>query len=506
MEFILDNRPNRRKSQHLWLVFILLITLMGGRVTAVSPVQAQSEPLITLNRAAPTFPDAIQFNLIASHESGIKQITLIYGTQGLSCQSNGSRQLADFVGEQAIVASWDWELWRGRGLPPGTIDWWQWELELADGSRHTTPTQEMQFLDPHEQWQTIRRDGLTVRWYEGNEQFGEEMFAEAKQSLARIAADFGVTQPPQVDLWFYPSALAVKEVIQNVPEWTGGVAFPEYGITVLGVAPGQSEWAAQIIPHELTHLVVGVRVFNCRGVRLPTWLNEGLARYAEQEVATVAQQEVESALAAGRMPTLRSLANGFSAYGNAASLSYTQSYLVVKYLVEEFGTADLDSFLQLMQEGTRIDPALQAVYGFDTDGLDVAWRTSLGYIPTPTHEADGLAGQITATPIPTLALGGIPVAQPVATASATPLPFTETPMATSVPPSPTATPTQPLPTATTISTVSVPTSTTVAPSPSPTPAISSAPPSTPIPTGLWIGGALLLLGVAGVWYWRRSRL
>lgn len=502
MEFVFDCLLNGRKKEPRWWVYLFIIIFGGGRVTAVAPVHAQSTPTITLNAAAPTFPDNIQFNLIASAETAIQQVTLIYGTQGLSCQSNGSRQLADFVGEQAIVASWDWELWRGRGLPPGATVWWQWELQLADGSRHTTPVQEMQFLDPREQWQTISRNGLIVRWYEGNQQFGEEMFAEAERSLARIAADFGVAQLPQVDLWFYSSALAVKEAIQNVPEWTGGVAFPEYGITVLGVAPGQSDWAAQIIPHELTHLVVGVRVFNCRGVRLPTWLNEGLARYAEQENATIAQQEIESALAVGRMPTLRSLANGFSAYGNAASLSYTQSYLVVKYLVEEFGTAELDSFLQLMQNGTRIDPALESVYGFNTDGLDVAWRTSLGYVPTPTHEADGLVRQLTATPVPTLALGGIPVAQPVATATPTPLPPTET--ATAVPPSPTAIPTMPPPAATATS-PSVPTPTAVAPSPPPVPPTNS---SSSTPTWpWWAGGLALVLALStGAWYWRKSRL
>jgi hypothetical protein len=234
----------------------------------------------------------------------------------------------------------------------------------------------------------------------------------------------------------------VQEAIVNVPEWTGGVAFPEYGITVLGVAPGQEGWAAEIVPHEMTQLLEGILTFNCRGVRLPTWLVEGLARFAEGEAEATAVNRLLAGLEAGSLPPLKSLAAGFSAYSDGAGMAYTQSGQVVAYLVELAGPEQMTELLQMMQQGNDVDEALTAVYGFDTAGLDASWRTSLGYVPTPTSAADAAALAATATPVPTIALGGIPqLATAVPEPSATVPPTnTATPIAT-VTPEPTDAPT-----------------------------------------------------------------
>ena len=142
------------------------------------------------------------------------------------------------------------------------------------------------------------------------------------------------------------------------------------------------------------------------------------------------------------------------------------------------------ALLAVVQDGETIENALQAVYGFDTDGLESAWRQSLGYAALPTRPAR--AAQ-TSTPVPTLA----PLTLDVA-ATATAAPTATAPLL------PTATGTQP-PTTTAESVA--------AGSPTPAgPAATAAPPAGPAAAGRPLAALLLVavvLVTAGVVILRR---
>ena len=415
--------------KYFWILCILL------GLTAV-PVQAQAEtPIFIDNHITPDFPETITFHLsLDTNETEIKRVLLRYGTNGRSCQDGGSLQSVKFEPDKVVETEWEWELRRSGAIPPGALVWWQWEIQDTDGNITTSKRQEYVVADDNHQWQSIDRNGIAINWYDASSSFGEAMYTQTENSLNHLQTNLGLPQPENVQLWFYDSGSAVQDALVNVPEWTGGVAFPEYGITVLGVAPGQDEWAAHIVPHELTHLLEGILTFNCRGIRLPTWLSEGLARYAEGDVDTEALARLETALAKENLPSLKSLSAGFSAYSDGAGLAYTYSGQIVAYLMDTYGPEQMTVLLQTMQAGSDIDAALQTVYGFDTYGLDAVWRTEQGYAPTPTSAADAAALAASATPVPTIALGGIPQAN-----TATP---PMTPAVTAVPsttPSPQAT-------------------------------------------------------------------
>lgn len=412
------------------LLFIVLSFIILG---AVSPAAAQDAPEVTLNEAFADYPFAILFNLVASHTVEIESVTLIYGLNGRSCQQGSVRQDIDVSQRTNVFALWTWDLSQSGALPPGVSLWWEWELMDVDGNLFTIERQETVIEDNNHDWRSARSGDVTVNWYVGDNSFGQALLREATDSLTRLEDELGLPAIEPVSLWFYPSASAVQQVIFDVPEWTGGVAYPEYNATVLGVAPGELEWAGRIVPHELTHLVEGMLTFNCRGVRLPTWLSEGLARYAEGDLEPADVAQVELALQGGRLPTLRSLSNGFSAFSDSASLAYAQSGQVVKYLIDTYGTQQMNDLLLTIQSGQTIDEALLTVYGLDTNAVDAAWRTAVGFAPTPTAAADAASLQATPTQIATIALGGVPVLE-----SPTPLPSETPPPTESATPTPTA--------------------------------------------------------------------
>lgn len=107
-----------------------------------------------------------------------------------------------------------------------------------------------------------------------------------------------------------------------------------------------------------------------------------------------------------------------------AYLSYSQSYSIVKFLIETHGQQKMTDLLTSLRDGAAIDDALMNTYGFDVEGLEDAWRKGIGAAlrsvsaeptaqPTPTYvptivpiSGAPLASQITTpTPIPTSSLG-----------------------------------------------------------------------------------------------------
>ncbi len=468
-----------------FLCFLLLV------VTAV-PLHAQTAPIvITENQITSDFPETFTFHLALESEIDINRIVLRYGTNERSCQEGGSLQNVTFDAGNLVETEWEWELRRSGAIPPGAVVWWQWEIQDEDGNIVTTDLQEFLVSDESHEWQSVAENGVTVSWYAGSNAFGQAMLEQTTSSLDHLQTNLGLPQPESVQLWFYDSSEAVKDALVNVPEWTGGVAFPEYGITVLGVAPGQEDWAAYIVPHELTHLLEGILTFNCRGIDLPTWLSEGLARYAEGEAEPAAIDRLNNALLDGSLPPLTSLAAGFSAYSDGAGLAYTQSGQVVDYLAETYGSESITMLLETMQQGSDVDEALTAVYGFDTAGLDVAWRTGLGFSPTPTSAAAAAALAATPTTVPTLALGGIPQSS---SETGTPEPATAVPIEE---PAATAAATGTRPPTATLQSTDTPQAIAenATPSPQPTIVAPSSEPELGIPVWFWILGGLVLTGI-----------
>jgi hypothetical protein len=70
------------------------------------------------------------------------------------------------------------------------------------------------------------------------------------------------------------------------------------------------------------------------------------------------------------------------------TLFYGQAWSLVNFLIETHGPARFAELFATFKEGSTADKALLKAYGFDQDGLEDAWRASLGLSPrqraTPT--------------------------------------------------------------------------------------------------------------------------
>jgi hypothetical protein len=134
---------------------------------------------------------------------------------------------------------------------------------------------------------------------------------------------------------------------------------------------------------------------------VPTWLNEGLAVYNEGDLDQSSARQLQDAIDDDELFPLRTLNGGFSEDPIKAHLSYSQSYDVVKYMIEEYGHEKINAVLVALRDGTTIDDALTEVYGFDIDGLEAEWRDAIH--ARPQQASAQPTAQATPTFVPTYA-------------------------------------------------------------------------------------------------------
>lgn len=357
------------------IVLVLAICLFAVSLSPGS-VQAQAKLQILDTSTRVEFPTKLSFDLSARSDVSITDIRLYYTIEQQRFAEVVSEVSIDFAPSPAVNVSWTLEMLRISGLPTGALVEYWWRVQDAGGNSAETTAQEVEFADNRHQWQSLSEGQATIYWYEGSDSFARDLMASAQQAMTTLAADTGARPERPASIYVYASSEDLAGALIFPQDWTGGVAFTRFDIIAIGIAPANLSWGKRAIAHELSHLVVHQITLNPYN-DLPTWLDEGLAMYAEGLPDPGYTSLLHRAVSEGALISVRSLASPFSAYADLATLSYAQSYSVVEYLIRQYGQARMLELLNTFRQGATYDGALQKVYGFDMDGLNGVWR---GYV------------------------------------------------------------------------------------------------------------------------------
>jgi hypothetical protein len=368
-------------------------------------------------------------------------VVLEYGTEQLTCGTVVAKAFPDFTPGTTVTAEWTWEMKQSGSLPPGASVWWRWRYRDESGLEQASEQKTLIWLDSRHDWQTVTAGFVNLHWYSGERAFAQDLLNAALKGLERLQNDAGLQPEQPIHLYIYADTGDMRDAILFEPGWTGGMAYSDHDIVIIGISQSDLEWGRKTIAHELTHVLVGHLTFSCLG-DVPTWLNEGLAVYSEGELGWNEQTQLEESITNDGLLSVRSLSGGFSEDPSQAHLSYSQSYSLVKFLIESYGQEGMNSLLTRLRDGYTIDEALMQVYGFDSDGLERAWRDWVGAAPkaasaqataqpTPTFVPTyipfvGAAVVQTPTPyiIPTSSVADSPVTEPAPQPGAPPLSMT----------------------------------------------------------------------------------
>ncbi len=381
------------------------ITFLAAILACIILTPAYAAQLPTINNDSTTldFPNTLTFAAEVHADSALREIVLEYGVERRTCGIVTALAFPPFDPGQNANVRWTWDMRQSGSLPPGATIWYRWRATDANGATLTSETKRITWIDTQHTWQHIQKGTLNLHWYAGDRSFATTLLNSAVDSLTRLENETGVASKHPIDVYIYESATDMRAAVLYEPGWTGGLAYSEYYLTIIGVAPDNLAWGRRVTAHELTHVLVGDRAFTCIG-SIPTWLSEGIAVYGEGGPEDYSIAMLNTAIANNTLLSVRSLSGGFSEDPGQADLSYVQSYSIVRFLIVEYGREKILTLFDRLALGDAIEPVLQEVYGFGLDGLEDHWRTSLQAAPRAS------AGQEpTATPQPTMIATIVPV-------------------------------------------------------------------------------------------------
>ena len=389
--------------QRLTILFMVLTGLL------LTPLQVQAAPQTDVRADSATFdfPNTVTFSATLTSTSEINSVVLEYGNEQLTCGDVIAKAFPDFNPGTEVNASWTWDMRQSGSLPPGATIWWRWRFTDSSGKETVSDMQTVTWIDDIHDWQTISNKDLRIHYYGKSQSFAQTMLDAGIEGLRRNKEQSGMTSDAPVDIYVYPNYDDMRDAVLYEPAWTGGQAYSDFNIIIMGVSGSDSTWDKNTVIHELTHILVGRNAFSCIGTR-PGWLEEGLAMYSEGALDSSMQNMLDQSIRTDSLITLRSLNGGFSELPDKANLSYSQSYSVVKFMIETYGQQKMSDLLAALRDAKSIDESLLEVYGFDTDGLDEVWRESVGAAPLTVAQA---TAQPTPTYVPTyVPIAGIPQA------------------------------------------------------------------------------------------------
>ncbi len=372
------------KGKSIVLAVLLLLVAIPFVPCARSETPTEKETIeldgfsVTLSAPKVDFPDSIEFKIEAESDAEITDITLQYRMDKVGILPVTSVVFPSFEAGEKTSAEWKWDMTQTGGLPPGADLTYWWSIKDASGHKVDTPGKALSFDDGRHAWKEAQSASFNLYWYKGDSGFAQQLVAAGEDALSLLEDDIGAKPERTIEVYVYGSTTALQESLIFPQEWTGGLAYTEYGVVALGVSTGQVGWGEGAMAHEMAHLVVHQATMNGYGVVLPSWLDEGLAMYAEGDLTSEFTSALSSAVKRDRLDSVQSLSSSFPADTAGATLAYAESYSLVEYLLDhKGGRANMLDLLGAIRDGSGYEEALQAVYGLTISQLDSQWKQHL---------------------------------------------------------------------------------------------------------------------------------
>lgn len=161
--------------------------------------------------------------------------------------------------------------------------------------------------------------------------------------------------------------------ITQTPDWAGAVYDGRLKFPVRGLVAGSE--LDRVVRHEYAHSLIAALANG----RIPAWLNEGLAMWAEEESFGDRRDWAEQILSTRQLLPLASLSQSFAGMPReVVHQAYAQSYLTVLVLVDQYDERRLPRLLEALRHGSPLAQAFADVYPVSLAGFEEAVAKALG--------------------------------------------------------------------------------------------------------------------------------
>ena len=226
-------------------------------------------------------------------------------------------------------------------------------------------------------------------FYQQDPAFAAAVLTYAEVYYTQIRLDLGLTHVVHRDqipwlgdkrcqIFLYPNRQAYHQAT-GAPAWSGG--FVNYPRRMVYSHLAVSAFLEQTLPHELAHIIFREFV-GFENHRIPRWLDEGVAQYAESNRREGAWDVMRQGLAQGIFIPLEQLNTMHvrHASGGTAHVFYTQAATLVHFFLAAYGPRRFIDFCSNLRDGYSIERALSFATGSSIaslSALEDAWRAFL---------------------------------------------------------------------------------------------------------------------------------
>lgn len=341
------------------------------------------------------FPNSIAFYMSASSDQPIRRVNFFYYTQG---QDARNLERVEFSSGETVTASYTWDTERIT-VAPSTPIYFYWELEDEQGNEFVSEEMLVYYDDLRFAWNEVADEEIIVRWYDGDQVFGEFIYETARAALDQMKATTDSTLEFPIFVLLYADFADFASWHFYVEDWVGGQAFTPLGVTTQIINPRESvDWIRDVIPHEIAHLFFYQQI-NTNLASWPSWMDEGFAQYFEFNSSDPALSRVERAAQSGELTPLRYIGGSFGHDPEEVRLAYDQSLSIVVFMLETWGEQGLEALINEIRGGATINDALLGAFGLTFEEFEAQWITGLGTPATPRPSP---------TAVPTFGVFGAP--------------------------------------------------------------------------------------------------
>ena len=400
----------------------LIAAVFLGILNASSPVSAVGTGALTITDQSVVIDYGKKITistdvLIEADESEIQVVRALFRPRGGS--TIWAYSYPEFsVDNNRISLTFDIPTGPGSYYPPGT----EFDLEIevtltSDEISTVRSTKPVEYLDPDRDWQRVTGSGFTIVYYGVSRASVEELVVTIDHRIPTLQTTIGVSDTPDFKAIVFPS---IKDATPSFPPVSqtatdqflfAGFAQPQYRLFV------QGQMNSTTFTHELAHLYLHEAMSSSLASSMPSWLNEGLARFLESGSS---EQSNERLRASVRPDELLSLKHMGTIPGKRSDvlIFYPQAGAFVGYLVEEFSHATMAEFLAAMNGGQPLTTAFEEIYGKSLYKVKNDWRDMFNADPLalpsataePADTTDTTDSAVRSTPVPLLAYGsGVPI-------------------------------------------------------------------------------------------------
>ena len=225
----------------------------------------------------------------------------------------------------------------------------------------------------------LRSEHFIINYAPETEEYVYKIKDDAEYFYRKITQEFGLIREK---LWSWDDRTKIfiakdkQEYLKDFscPSWSS--ACVDYRNRIIYTYPLQKDFAS-ILMHELTHIIFREYIgYN----RMPLWLDEGMATYAEYKDTLQCQMFVsltKKLIEENKYIKFKDINNMYSiAAGSDTSLFYAQAFSMVYFLKERFGRNNFSEFLSSLRSGSNLDEALRKAFRVieNTESFESNWK------------------------------------------------------------------------------------------------------------------------------------